>query len=390
MIYNCLNSLTFYESITILFGGITILISIAGGFFKLGRMFGRRYRNITSLDIGRNQSEDLRAEMQKARSQLQVHIRRAEELEQVISGAANIWLRPTNYNFGQAAVQISQGRPVITVANFKGGVAKSTLAANLAAYFSRDRAKRVLLIDLDYQGTLSDGLLTGAEIQTADSSSHKLLLGEEDIDAVFHQSIPLSPLLPKCRLFPSFYDLAGIENRIMFKWVIKGDSDARFNLHKYVHSKKFQDSFDMTIIDAPPRLLTGMTNAICATSHVIISSVLDARVTQATLNTLRVLYNFKGTLCPSLNVLGIVPTLVTKQKSYNDRENRALKTLKEKMHEFWPNGTLPDIFEDTPICRREDIAASAGSELYPFGPRTSDSSKIIVNFAENVSRRVGV
>ena len=84
-----------------------------------------------------------------------------------------------------------------------------------------------------------------------------------------------------------------------------------------------------------------MANAICATSHVLIPSILDARVSQATLNTLRVFHNFKSTICPSLNVLGIAPTMVMRQGGYNEREKGALKYLKDKMRDFWPNGTLP-------------------------------------------------
>lgn len=50
-------------------------------------------------------------------------------------------------------------KPIIMVANLKGGVGKTTLTANLAAFFS-ERGKRVLLIDCDYQGSLSNMLLS--------------------------------------------------------------------------------------------------------------------------------------------------------------------------------------------------------------------------------------
>ena len=53
---------------------------------------------------------------------------------------------------------------IITVANLKGGVGKTTLSANLAAYFDRNLGKRVLVIDADYQGSITGLLMGAAEI----------------------------------------------------------------------------------------------------------------------------------------------------------------------------------------------------------------------------------
>ncbi len=53
--------------------------------------------------------------------------------------------------------------PVIAVMNLKGGVGKTTLTANLGAMFSR--SKRVLLVDLDYQGSLTSMCLSPEPIE---------------------------------------------------------------------------------------------------------------------------------------------------------------------------------------------------------------------------------
>lgn len=70
----------------------------------------------------------------------------------------SLWDRPTRRSLARHAKQLREGPPVLTVENYKGGVGKSTMSANLAAYYDWLGLK-VLLIDFDYQGSLTDSII---------------------------------------------------------------------------------------------------------------------------------------------------------------------------------------------------------------------------------------
>ena len=72
---------------------MTILLSIAGTFFKVGFALGKRPRQNIPIASIRQELQETKVQVQKDRVQLKLYIQRAEELENVISGAADIWFR---------------------------------------------------------------------------------------------------------------------------------------------------------------------------------------------------------------------------------------------------------------------------------------------------------
>jgi hypothetical protein len=74
------------------------------------------------------------------------------------------------------------GTPIVAVVNMKGGVGKTTLTANLAAYYQEKSDKPVLIIDFDYQGSLTDTVSgqAGLSKSVRDLRAHTLIMGHLD------------------------------------------------------------------------------------------------------------------------------------------------------------------------------------------------------------------
>src|SRR5262249_35478740 len=147
-------------------------------------------------------------------------------------------------------------KPVVLVANLKGGVGKSTLVANLAAFF-KESGKRVLLIDGDYQGSLSNMLLSAEGISNVSPEVNKLLQPGSNV-ASFKSAIrPFSKRLRGCAIVASNYELAPMENRVMIEYLLKEDrekDDGRYRLANLLLNQEVAKTFDIALIDAPPRL----------------------------------------------------------------------------------------------------------------------------------------
>ncbi len=264
--------------------------------------------------------------------------------------------------------QISASIPVISVVNFKGGVGKTTICANLAGYFAR-RGKRVLLIDFDYQGSLSDTLLSHARIDRFTATSQRLIEGQERPDELRRVAERLSALDSNLWIYPAFYGFSRAEIQVMFRWLTAKDPEIRYNLHRYLQSRPFQTDadhgFDIVLIDCPPRLLTGSVNALAASTHVLVPTILDGQSHVATLNTLGAIQQFRQVLNPGLKTLGVVPSLVAQEGGYNPREKLAIDELERQIAKF--HDPVP-VLKDRPIIRKELLAKAGGSEVVYFTP----------------------
>ncbi|MCH9806617.1 MAG: AAA family ATPase [Alphaproteobacteria bacterium] len=208
------------------------------------------------------------------------------------------------------ASALAQNLPkIVTVMHLKGGVGKTTTVANLAAHFGK-KGKRVLAIDLDYQGSLSRMLMLAANIRNKDDPrAINLLSGDQDFAALQRQVISLHPTLENVDLISCGQTFDRFENRLMLRWLIGDETDdVRYRLASALTSQPFRDSYDLILIDAPPRLSTGAINALASSQVVLIPTVLDRLSAEAVGNFISRLNHFRP-MNPALQYAGVIGTL---------------------------------------------------------------------------------
>lgn len=145
---------------------------------------------------------------------------------------------------------------VISVANQKGGVGKTTTTINLAASIA-DRGYRVLIVDIDPQGNATSGL--GIEKSEIDQDIYNVLIDEIPIqDTIHHTSTP------KLDMVPATINLSGAETELISMMAretrLKSALDA------------ISDQYDFVFIDCPPSLGQLSINAFTASDSIFDSS----------------------------------------------------------------------------------------------------------------------
>lgn len=334
-----------------LFGYIVALISFVG--------------NITQALIVREYRSKLEAESLKLEKQA-AKLKRLKDAIETSEG--EIWKTYTANIPGQLPQLLNQNKPlIITIANLKGGVGKTSLVANLAAYFKANSAyntNRVLMIDLDYQGSLSNTLFSAAnigDINQTENAAH-ILDKNANGQTVLDNTISFNGNLSGCGFIPTFYEFANFENRLMVDWLLgELEDDLRFRLFHTLLTPHVQLSYDIILIDTPPRLTVGTVNALCSSTHFIVPTILDGLSGDAVHTFIRMVKNNIRPLNPSLKLLGVVGSMTHQEPSLMGWEENAKNDINAQM-EWVPAMPVLDRY----IPRRAAIASNAGEDIAYF------------------------
>ncbi|OAN13863.1 ParA family protein [Exiguobacterium undae] len=189
---------------------------------------------------------------------------------------------------------------IITVTISKGGVLKTSIVANLgSAIAKRYPDKRVLLLETDPQGNLSDTF--GIDSEALPHSIFDVYMGEKTIAEV-KQSI-----LPNLDIVPANNQLNDLDYQVWTTYQDEGISP--FNLLKDA-LKGIRDSYDYILVDTPPAYSLNVGNVLNVTDKVIIPLQLEPYAIKGLKKAVDMVALFNERRKDPIEIVGVLATLV--------------------------------------------------------------------------------
>lgn len=197
---------------------------------------------------------------------------------------------------------------VLTIANQKGGVGKTTTAINLGTALAAI-GENVLILDLDPQGNASTGL--GIERRDRHLSTYDVMVGTQPLGAVIQPTI-----VPRLSIAPSTLDLLGVELEIA------GRRDRAHGLRAAVEALAAEQRdlpeeqrFSYVLIDCPPSLNLLTMNAMAAAHSILVPLQCEFFALEGLSQLLATVDQVRDALNPALTIHGIVLTMFDSRNS---------------------------------------------------------------------------
>ena len=245
---------------------------------------------------------------------------------------------------------------VISVANQKGGVGKTTTTVNLSTILAK-KGKKVLLIDTDPQGNATSGLGITKEVEL---SVYDVLVGDTEINETIQETA-----IKNLKVCPSNISLAGAEVQLVSMMSREQRLKTKLDIIK--------NDYDYILIDCPPSLGLITLNAFTASDTVLIPVQCEYFALEGLGQLLNTVNLVKKHLNKNLEIEGALLTM------YDARTNLSNQVVKE-VKKYFENKVYKTVI---PRNVRLSEAPSYGMPITIYDPR-SKGAKAYEKFAKEL------
>jgi len=190
---------------------------------------------------------------------------------------------------------------ILSVANQKGGVGKTTTSVNLATALSAI-GKKVLLVDLDPQGNASTGL--GIQRASLRTSTYDIIFGDSTVEDTVKKT-----RVPGLDVLPSSIHLSGAEIELV------GATRREYRLQEAFRTPM---DYDYVIIDCPPSLSLLTLNALVASDSIVVPLQCEFYALEGLSHLVKTIERVQKTFNSRLDIHGVVLTMFDKRNNLSE------------------------------------------------------------------------